>query len=236
MSSKYQTVLITGATSGIGKAILLQLLAHEFNVCFCGRTPEKMNDLLESISTIPSDRYFARTFDLLSEKDCIQFVQYSIQKFGQIDILINNAGANTHRGKVEDLNSDAFLYMLKLNTVVPAIFMREVVKPMQVRQKGLIINILSTACLYSNEFIGEYSASKAALDSLTKIFRKEVRKDHIRVCSVYPGGTNTTFRSTPRPEYMPPDAVANAVLHVVTSDPDIALDDIVLRPFVEMNF
>jgi len=236
MTSIKQTVLITGATSGIGKAITLQLIAKGFNVCFCGKTPEKMNEILKLIADISPDRYFARTFDLLSEADCIRFVRDSEHKFGQIDILINNAGANTHRAKVEDMNTDAFLYMLKLNTLVPSIFMREVVKPMIIRKNGLIINILSTACLFTNEFIGEYSASKAALDSLTKIFRKEVRKDHIRVCSVYPGGTNTPFRSTPRPEYMPPEAVANAVLNVVTSDPNIALDDIVLRPFVEMNF
>jgi short-subunit dehydrogenase len=126
--------------------------------------------------------------------------------------------------------------MLKLNTIVPTVFMRELAKPMCARKEGLVINILSSACLFANEFIAEYSASKAALDLLTKIFRKEVRKDHVRVCSVYPGGTNTSFRSSPRPDYMPPEAVANAVLSVISADPNTALDEIVVRPFVEMNF
>ena len=107
---------------------------------------------------------------------------------------------------------------------------------MKVKKEGLIVNILSTCCLYSNEGTGAYTATKSSLDGLTKVLRKEVRKDNIRVCSVYSGGINTPFRIQVREEYLSPDKAAEAILKTLDIDKSVALDEIVLRPFIETNY
>lgn len=107
---------------------------------------------------------------------------------------------------------------------------------MKVKKEGLIINILSTCCLFSNEGNGAYTAAKSALDGLTKVFRKEARKNNIRVCSVYPGGINTPFRDQEREDYLSPENTADTILKTLDIDTSVALDEIVLRPFVETNY
>lgn len=230
------TVLITGATSGIGKETTLQLLTKGYQVAFCGRAHEKLNTLVQLLPNIDAKRYFARAFDAIKEEECVQFVRDAEAKFGKIDVLINNAGANTARGLVNQIKTVDLEYMLRLNTIVPVIFMREVSQGMIVRKNGLIINILTSACLYTNDYIGSYAASKAALEMLTKTMRKEVRKDHVRVSAIYPGGTNTPFRTKIREDYLAPEAVAKAIISVIEADSETCVDEIVLRPFVESNF
>jgi NADP-dependent 3-hydroxy acid dehydrogenase YdfG len=68
------------------------------------------------------------------------------------------------------------------------------------------------------------------------VLRKEVRKDNILISSIYPGGVDTPFRPNERPEYLRPEDVARAVLFVLDESNLVAMDEIVLRPFVEMNF
>ncbi len=126
--------------------------------------------------------------------------------------------------------------MMNVNFKSPLILMQEVGKRMKELNSGTIVNILSTVCLFSNETAAAYSASKAALDSVTKIFNKEMREHNVRVVSVYPGGTNTNFRAIDRPDYMPPDEVAEIILANLKFAKTAALDSIVFRPMVEKNF
>jgi len=107
---------------------------------------------------------------------------------------------------------------------------------LQLINLGAKVNILSTCCLFSNEGLGSYTASKGALDSLTKVLRKEARKDNIRVCSVYPGGINTSFRPQAREEYLSADIAAETIINSINIDERVALDEIVLRPFIETNY
>ncbi len=78
----------------------------------------------------------------------------------------------------------------------------------EIKKDGLIVNILSTCCLYSNEGTGAYTATKSSLDGLTKVLRKEVRKDNIKGLFGLSGGINTPFRIQVREEYLSPDKAA----------------------------
>jgi short-subunit dehydrogenase len=228
-------IVITGATSGIGRSTTIELLRQGANVAFCGRSEEKMKKLLAEIALMKTGIIFPKAFDITEEKEIKLFIREAGKKLGDIDILINCAGANTAKDLVEDIKTEDLEYMLKVNFIAPFIFIKEVVKSMRVRQKGLLINILSSSCLFSSEGVGAYSSSKSGFDALTKILRKELRKDHIGVCSIYPGGVDTPFRETERPDYLKTDDVVNAIIHVIKSGPDVAYDELVLRPFVENN-
>jgi NADP-dependent 3-hydroxy acid dehydrogenase YdfG len=229
-------IIVTGATSGIGRSTTLALLKGGAQVAFCGKSKDKMESLLQEASLLSKEKYFAKAFDIIEESEIKTFVQEAKQKLGGIDILINCAGLNSARGKVEDIKLSDLEYMIKVNCIAPFIFIQEVIRDMTKQKNGFVINVLSTVCLFSNEGIGAYTASKAAIDALTKVLRKEVRKDNIRITSIYPGGVNTAFRAQDRPEYLHPDDVRDSILNVITAGANVALDDIIIRPIVETNF
>lgn len=229
-------IIITGATSGIGRCTTLELIKRGAFVAFCGKSPEKMASLVKEVgalSTLPS---YGKAFDVLNEREIKLFVDEAREKLNGIDVLINCAGLNSARAQVDSITIADLNYMLQVNLVAPLIFIQQVIGEMKQRNEGTIINILSTVCLFSNEGIGAYTASKAGFDALVKVLRKEVRKNNIRISSIYPGGVNTPFRPQERPDYLKPEDVANAILSVLEADKNVALDELVLRPFVETNF
>ena len=229
-------VVITGATSGIGRCTTIALLKQGAKVAFCGKSKDKMESLLTEAAAIGNDDYFSKAFDITHEPDIKTFIGEAKQQLGGIDVLINCAGLNSARSRVEDIKIEDMDYMLKVNFVAPLVFIQEVIKDMRTQQTGLVINVLSTVCLFSNEGIGAYTASKAALDSVTKVLRKEVRKDGVRITSIYPGGVNTTFREQDRPEYLNAEDVKDAILTVISTGNHVAMDDVIIRPIVETNF
>ncbi|WP_411682291.1 SDR family oxidoreductase [Clostridium thailandense] len=228
-------VIVTGGTSGLGRSLVLKLVGLGAKVAFCGRSKEKMNDVMNEIKLEESKAY-GEIFDITEEDKIISFIGNVEGELGGVDVLINCAGANSARSAVEDIKVEDINFMFKLNTIAPLVFTKECCKYMKAKQEGLIINILSTCCLYSNEGTGAYTATKSSLDGLTKVLRKEARKDNIRVCSVYPGGINTPFRTEVREEYLSPDNTAEAILKALDIDKYVALDEIVLRPFIESNY
>lgn len=233
---KDKCVIVTGGTSGLGRSLVLKLIGLGAKVAFCGRSEEKVKDVLEQVSLEEKKYIYHDTFEITNEDKIICFVRNVEEKLGTVDVLINCAGANTARAAVEDIKIEDIDYMFKLNAVAPLIFIKECYKYMKVKKEGMIVNILSTCCLYSNEGLGAYTASKDAFDGLTKVLRKEARKNNIRVCSVYPGGINTSFRPQVREEYLNPDSTAEAILKTLDIDKSVALDEIVLRPFIETNY
>ena len=228
-------VIITGATSGIGRCLTVKLLNAGANVAFCGRSEIKMAQLLTELKHIQNNFYYD-TFDISNEDDIIRFVKNAFNSLGQFDILVNCAGVNSARASVSDIKTVDLEWMLRINLVAPFVFVREVYNSMRNKQKGLFINVLSSACNFSNEGIGAYTASKAGFDALVKVFRKEVRDNNIRVCSIYPGGVNTPFRNKPNPEYLNPETVADAIISMMLSDEKSSIDELTIRPMIEKNY
>lgn len=231
-----KSIIITGGTSGLGRSLVLKLITRGANVAFCGRSKEKVDSVLKEINEKNINNIYFETFDIMEDDKIFTFVKNAESKLGAADVLINCAGANTARASVEDIKIEDLNYMFKLNTVAPLLFVKECYKLMKVKKEGLIVNILSTCCLYSNEGLGAYTASKSAFDSLTKVLRKEARKDNIRICSVYPGGINTPFRAQVKENYLSADNAAEAILKALDVDSSVAMDELVLRPFIETNY
>lgn len=232
---KNKNILITGATAGIGRALCLKLVESGANLAFCGRSESKMKQLLAEIQG-EKINYFAEAFDITNENAILSFVNNATEKLGAFDILVNCAGANTARSLVSNIKISDLQYMLKLNTIAPLIFMQEVYKNMEIQKSGIIINVLSTVCQFSNEGIGAYTASKSSFDALVKVFRKEARISNVKVGSIYPGGTNTSFREKNNPDYLLEASVVDAILTMMTVQGNTCIDELVIRPLIEKNY
>jgi short-subunit dehydrogenase len=225
-----KTVIITGATDGIGRA-LAQLLSGEYNLALCGRSEEKMQQLVRDLGDC---HVLAECFDITDAEKRHGFCQRVKAEFGGVDVLVNNAGANTKKDKVADINLDDLRYMFELNCVSAVGMIQEVYPLMAERKSGLIVNVLSSCCLFNNPMTGSYSATKDAMEGISKILTKEAKKDHIGVCSVYPGGVDTNFRANPNPNYLRPETVAKMIKNCMEIE-EGCVHDIVIRPDIEDN-
>lgn len=225
-----KTVMITGATDGVGKALAM-LLSRDYNLALCGRSREKMDQLTRELGGCS---VYAECFDITDGTKRHSFCEAVRKEFGGVDILVNSAGANTKKDKIVDINLDDLRYMFELNCVSALGMIQEVYPAMAAKQDGLIVNILSTCCLFNNPMTGSYSASKDAMEGISKILTKEVKGDHIGVCNVYPGGINTNFRATANPDYLKPETVAKMIRTCIENE-DGCVHDIIIRPFIEDN-
>ena len=225
-----KTVMITGATDGVGKVLAI-LLSREYNLALCGRSAEKMQLLKQELGDC---HVYAECFDITDGAKRRSFCDNVKKEFGGVDVLVNSAGANTKKDKVVDINLDDLRYMFELNCVSAVGMIQEVYPVMAEKQSGLIVNILSSCCLFSNPMTGSYSATKDAMEGISKILTKEVKGDHIGVCNVYPGGINTNFRATANPDYLKPETVAKMIKTCIENE-DGCVHDLVIRPFIEDN-
>ena len=225
-----KTVVITGATDGLGRALAI-LLSKDYNLALCGRNEAKMHALLPELGDC---HVYSECFDITDDKSRHTFCTNVKNEFGSVDVLVNNAGANTKKDKIVDINLDDLRYMFDLNCVSAVGMIQEIYPLMAQKKQGLIVNILSTCCLFNNPMTGSYSASKDAMEAISKILLKEVKADNIGVCSVYPGGIDSNFRAVSNPNYLKPNTVAKMIKNCIENE-EGCVHDIVIRPFIEDN-
>lgn len=225
-----KVVVITGATDGVGRA-LAKILSKEYDLALCGRSDEKMDALLEELGDC---HVYHECFDITDDQRRHAFGEHVKAEFGTVDVVVNNAGANTKKDKVTDINLSDLRYMFELNCVSAIGIIQEFYPVLKEKHSGLFVNILSSCCLFNNPMTGSYSASKDAMEGISKILLKEVKADNIGVCNVYPGGIDTNFRANANTDYLRPETVAKMIKMCIENE-DGCVHDIVIRPFIENN-
>lgn len=223
-----KTVLITGASDGIGKAIAQLLDEKGYELYLFGRSQVKMDAL--NINHCKG-KY---TFDL-KDRTALQQALDDIVQQGGVNVLINNAGFNAKKAAVKDIAIEDLEDMYSVNTIAPLICIQKCIPAMLEKKDGMIINILSSCCLFSNPDNGGYTSSKDAFEALSKILVKEVKDAGIKVLDVYPGGVDTNFRTNDRPDYLKPETVAKHVIYALENNEDGMLQEIVVRPVVKFQ-
>jgi 3-oxoacyl-[acyl-carrier protein] reductase len=186
---KGRNALITGAGKGIGKAVALALAAEGVNVALLARTE---NDLKQTAAEakalgVKAVIVTADVADITSVNDAVAKV---LLAFGNIDILINNAGVGVF-GKFLELEPEEWERVIKVNLMGVYYATRAVLPGMITRESGDIINISSTAGLRGAATTSAYSASKFAVIGLTESLMQEVRKHNIRVTALTPSTVAT---------------------------------------------
>jgi NAD(P)-dependent dehydrogenase (short-subunit alcohol dehydrogenase family) len=229
-------VFLTGATRGIGRATAVRLAGLGARLALAGRSAGALDDAASECRARGAPRVFTRSFDLASEAAILDFYAAASRDLGAPGVLINNAGLNPGKRALVDVTTEELDLAIAVNLRAPFILAREAARDMRERGGGHIVNVLSTVCHFANETMGAYTAAKAGLDALTAVLRKELRPFGIKVSSVYPGGTNTTFRAQVRADYMRPESVAEAIVAVLTLPSDVAVHELTFRPMVETNF
>lgn len=182
-------VLITGASSGIGKACAEYLMKNGFKVYGTSRHPEENSFTRDEKSGGSIEMI---ELDVCSDTSVNTAVNYIIEKEGAINILVNCAGYGI-AGSVEDTTAEEAYNQLNANFLGTLRMCRSVLPYMRQQKKGLIVNVSSVAGFVPIPFQSMYSASKYAIEAMSEALRMEVKPFGIRVAMVEPGDTRTGF-------------------------------------------
>jgi NAD(P)-dependent dehydrogenase (short-subunit alcohol dehydrogenase family) len=181
MSTK-KVAIVTGGGSGLGFAIAQKFTANGITTIIAGRDVEKLNKAKNELGEF----CHAMACDVSDLKTIPPFVENVLSQFGQIDILVNNAGINMKKEFTEVTDED-FQNILTTNVTAVFALSREVVKHMLTKNAGCIINISSMAAQYGLPKVIAYSASKTAIDGMTRAMAVELSPKGIRVNAIAPG-------------------------------------------------
>lgn len=186
-------VLITGATSGIGKACAQKFAAAKNDLIITGRRKERLDDLKKELEAAHGVKVLPLCFDVQDKEAAFSAINDLPEVWKNISILINNAGLALGRDNFEDADLKDWETMLNTN-VNGLIYVSRAVLPFMIAQKkGHIINMGSVAGKQVYEKGNGYCASKFAVDALSKAMRIDLLKHNIKVTGIHPGAVETEF-------------------------------------------
>ena len=188
-SLKGKTVLITGATGGIGAATARLLAASGAQVFLTGRDARKLQAIQQELK-LPADRVFAA--DLGKEEEVETLRQRYHALFPTIDILVNAAGIGIIK-PMDSLSTEEFLATLQSNLIAPFLLMKAFLPAMKEVKKGLIINIPGVLGKVPMAGAAAYSASKYGLTGMMQSIREELKRTDIRITNLFLGGVDSAF-------------------------------------------
>lgn len=186
-----ETVLITGATSGIGYEFSKIFMENHYNVILVGRNLEKLIEL-EEFSKKKYVRAYIYKFDLSLSKNIDILYEKIRTEVGKVDILINNAGIGFN-GEFNQIDWQKQLDIINVNIVSLTKLTKLILKDMIYQKKGKILNVASTGAYQPGPLISVYYASKAYVLSFSEALREEVKDKGINVVTLCPGATKTSF-------------------------------------------
>lgn len=234
MTPHTRTALITGASSGIGRATALAFAQAGFDLLLVSRDRAK----LEATATEAAEtgvKVQVQSIDLVAVETVKPQIQ-AIVADRAIDVLVNSAGM-AYTGDLIDTPLDDWQYVINLNLTSVFQCIQAVLPQMRQRQQGVIINIASIAGYQAFPGWGAYNVSKAALISLSKTLAAEERSRGIRVVTICPGAVNTPLWDTEtvqadfdRSKMLTPEIVARSILHTALLPPGAVIEELTLMP------
>jgi NAD(P)-dependent dehydrogenase (short-subunit alcohol dehydrogenase family) len=224
-----KVAIITGGASGIGLAIARKFVKEGLTTVIVGRDKKKLK---EACAGMGKNAHF-RVCDLADLEAIPSLVQSVIDTFGRIDILVNNAGINMKK-VIEDVTDEDYQKIILTNQTSTFSLIREVAGFMKEQENGSILNISSMASIYGLPYVIAYTASKSAIEGMTRAMAVELSPEGIRVNCIAPGFIKTNMSSvaldkdperkkkvlsrTPLGRLGKPEEVANAAYFLVSDE------------------
>lgn len=236
MSIAGRVAVVTGASSGIGRAIALALSREGVQLCLVGRDQTRLAETASVVRQFSQATEFE--VDLTAEASLAPLRSHLEGEFGRLDILIHSAGV-IHQSPMEQARIGDLDLQYAINVRAPYMLTQQLL-PLLTRAGGQIVFINSSAGLAAKQqATGQYAATKHALRAIADSLREEVNSKGIRVLSVYLGRTATPLQETLyeqqgiayRPEtLLQPEDVASTIVHALTLPPTAEVTDIFMRP------
>lgn len=227
MDLKNKVIIITGGSKGFGKALAEFFSLEGSRVVISSQDKDNLEMVAKKLSV---DKF---TANVTSSEDIKKLGKYVFEKYGDIDFWINNAGIQIAPSLMEDVDVNKLHHLINTNFYGYFYGCQTALFYMKKKNKGLIININSTAGLEGKPEISAYSSSKFAIKGLTESIRREIKDSNIKIYEVFPGGMKTDIYKEKYPsdlkDYMEVVPVAEKVIeNLKKQNPEIDL--IIKRP------
>ncbi len=201
MKLKGKTALITGGSKGIGKAVAKAFAKEGASVVICGRTEETLKGACKEISRYGEVGYIYA--DVVNKDDVKRLAARLSEKWGKLDILVNNASILGDRVSISEYPEDVWERVIEVN-LNGQFFVTKAVLPLILKSPNAsIINVSSSVGRRGKALWGAYAVSKFGLEGLTQVLADELKSQNVRVNSVNPGGTRTEMRAEAYPDEDP---------------------------------
>jgi NAD(P)-dependent dehydrogenase (short-subunit alcohol dehydrogenase family) len=195
-----KVALITGASQGLGKALALAYAKEGARVVINSRSEESIRPVAEEAENMGAE-ILALAADVSKSEDVERLVGAATQRFGRIDVLVNNAGILGPRVAILDYPEEEWRRVIDANLTGPFLVSKAVIPHMP--EGGSIVNVVSGVSVEGRAKWGAYSVSKFGVEGLTQILASELEERGIRVNAVDPGGMRTEMRAAAYPEEDP---------------------------------
>ncbi|MFC0336879.1 Short-chain dehydrogenase [Kushneria avicenniae] len=188
MDIENATILVTGASSGIGRATAAAAIEQGARVALIARRADRLHEIADQLGP----NALAVPCDVTDPAEVERCVQTILDAFGRIDVLVNNAGRGFY-ANTDEIDIAEYRALLELNTIAPLAMMQAVLPQMRRQGNGAIVNVSSGATFGALPGAGAYTSSKAALNMLSDVARTELSESGISVSTMYPFVTDTEF-------------------------------------------
>ncbi len=224
-----KSVIISGGSQGIGKALVKKFLHEGFKVYTCGRYADKLTALELEFSS-PALKTFVA--DVSQKNQVLDFANWILSHEKSIDVLINNAGFFLP-GQIQNEEEGVLEAQIQANLYSAYHLTKALLPTFQAKKSGHIFTICSTASITAYTAGGSYCISKFALLGFTKVLREELKTQGIKVTAVLPGATLTPAWdgvNLPESRFIPADDVAQTIYSAYQMSPSTVLEEILIRP------
>jgi NAD(P)-dependent dehydrogenase (short-subunit alcohol dehydrogenase family) len=229
-SMSEQVALVTGGGTGIGRAFASALSNAGARVVIASRSESVLRRTADELNAASAERVFTYAFDVRVHEQCEGVVRHAVERFGSIDVLINNSGLAVPE-TVEEITDEGWDTVLETNLKGAMWLVRAALPHMAEREFGDIINVSSQAGKHGYADVPSYCASKWGLLGFAESVRDHVRKTgaNVRVFNFCPGLVdveNTAADATPRPGFVHVSNMARTLLYALSLDRNVVLEDI----------
>lgn len=228
-----QIALITGASRGIGRAIVVRLAEAGATTILAARTADDLQKVIDLVHAT-GGKAFALPTDVTDDQQLATLIERTQATYGRIDILVNNAGGGAPRTAITKARLSEWEWTIRINLWATMVLSKLVLPGMIERRRGSIINICSLAGITGKAGEAAYAAAKFGVRGFTQSLFDEVHEQGIKVSSIFPGYVDTALippnRRIDRAKMLRPEDVAEAVYGVVTSSARVCPAEIILQP------
>jgi|TARA_B110000116_G_scaffold238743_1_gene225756 short-subunit dehydrogenase len=226
-----ETAVITGASSGVGKSLAIQLSDAGYKVVLAARSENKLNAIAEEIQTkggnclvVPTD---------VSKPEQINNLKVRTLEYGDVFVVINNAGLGKFC-KIEDVTLEDWNRQLDVNLRASFLVSQAFIPGMKQREKGMLVFMNSVAGKKGYPYSAAYVASKFGMRGLADSMREELRENNIKVISIHPGAVDTPFWDETgvnfsREEMLDTSTLAQSIMHAIQSPGNFTVEELVVR-------
>jgi NADP-dependent 3-hydroxy acid dehydrogenase YdfG len=234
-----KTAIVTGASSGVGRATAIALASAGWDVALLARRADALQKTIDLAPTDARARMHAHPCDIADKSAVDSIVRTFLQRAGRVDALVNAAGTNIPNRSLADMTEERFREVFDVNLTGALNTIQAVLPAMRKQQGGTVVNVNSIAGQNASVLSGaSYVMSKFALAGLTQSINAEEARHNIRACSIFPGDINSELlekRPTPPPmdvrsKMLQPQDLADCILMVLNLPPRAVVEELRIVP------